>query len=1346
MEITMKAITMKTKITTVDSSRFVQSQHCLTDMFMAQVKSTPLSPAVVFEHEVLNYQELARQSHQLAGYLAYLGAATDECIAVFTNPSLELMIGVWGVLFASSAYLPLSPEYPEERIKYMIEDSKTRFIFCQQALKSQLLALIGQQAAEQLTIVTIEDAQAFWASHVVNEQKPVTLLNQHHLAYVIYTSGSTGKPKGVMIEHQSVVNQMQWLQNQFDFGQHTRILQKTPMSFDAAQWEILGVCFGATVVMSTPGSYRDPEALVDIIMAQKVTSFQCVPTLLQAILDTVGIHDCHSLDKIFSGGEILTKPLAMQSFETLPNCQLINLYGPTECTINSSAQIVNPATVANGPNAIAIGKPVANTQYYIINEQGNIASGQETGELHIGGTQLARGYLHRPDMTAQKFITHQFADGTTTRLYRTGDLGYCLEDGTVQFCGRTDNQVKLRGFRVELDEIRLAIEEHDWVKNAAMLIQKDTRTEFQNLIACIELNQKEAALMDQGKHSAHHQSKSSKLQVKAQLSNSGCRNVSELNGEVLNLPGKEASAAQRALVFARKTYRFFDGEAVQQQDLSALLSGQASQVADTPCINDMTHLDIATVGELLRYFGRFVSTQRLLPKYGYASPGALYAVQIYLQLSGIAGLDSGLYYYHPIEHQLVKIQSTAATAKPSFNLHFLGRKSAIETVYQDNIQEVLEMECGHMLGLFDHVLPQYGLALGQGQFDPQIKPQLSCQNEDYYLGTFALVPASQAVSDDNIDLYVQVHPDKIADMNSGHYHYQHGGFAPVSDKLILKKHVIAINQQVYERASFGISMVCNDPRQWLHYVALGRKLQRLQMNDRRLGLMSSGYSSKSGHDLPSAIQMRNLLKHTDFKVESFYFCIGGRISPAQQTCEGMKEDSIHMKGPVEIIKDDLYQQLPNYMVPNKVLIVKSLPQTANGKVDNKALAELPEVTQQANDRPFIAPRNETEQQLAEIWKKTMKWDAVSVEDNFFESGGNSLMAVAMINKINAAFGVELPLQVLFETPTIESLAHKVSELELQPSSRLVPLVTDGSKSPIYCWPGLGGYPMNLRTLANEISLDRPFFGVQAHGINRAEVPYATIKEMALADIKALKREQSSGPYTLWGYSFGARVAFEVAHQLESAGDEVENLLLIAPGSPQLHGVIEATYGNHARFDNPGFVTILFSVFAHSIKGPALEECLRVTTCESSFVDYMCRRYKHLDHSLVRRITEIVRQTYEFKYTFKELNKREIKAPITIFKAQGDDYSFLENSSQFSVIPPRMIELETDHYNLLKTGGIDDLVAQIEKITNQPTQPSARLAAELSRDLDFQLDFSADLSHEFNPGFRGGNIPPAELMA
>ena len=1253
----------------------------IVDLFRSQIEQQGANIALSFQDRHITYEQLGEKSLGLALHLQQQGVCPDRCVGLFVEPSIDLVVGVWGILQSGAAYLPLSPEYPDDRLRYMLENSQCKIIVAQDELIERLAGLVLDDAV----LVTFSQIAHFYRA---NEKPQFCMLKQHaspdNLAYIIYTSGSTGKPKGVMIEHKSIANQMDWLSNKFSLDCKSVVLQKTPMSFDAAQWEILASCCGALVVMGEPGIYKNPEKLVDTMIRHNVSILQGVPTLLLALLDVEKFTQCFTLNQIFSGGEALSKHLAIELSEQLPNCRIINLYGPTECTINTSAHIFDIKEIQNSAATISIGTPIQNTQYYILDKEKQPVINGDIGELYIAGVGLARGYLNREDLTAECFFTH-FFDGEEVgqTLYKTGDLAFWNENGSVQYSGRVDNQVKLRGYRVELDEIKSIIETHDWVNSAAVFLKKDKYTGYQNLISMIELNPREAALMDQGNHDSHHQSKKSRSQVKMQLGNIGCRKeIENVNKLTINLPGKITTNKQRKLVFARKSYRFFDGGKITKQDILNVLNTRANY----DHYANLANLNYEDFGQILRYFGQYLSEKRLLPKYGYASPGALYATQMYLEINSIGSLTPGYYYYHPVHHQLVLVTEKEDSGTVQCIVHFVGKKSAIEPIYKNNILEVLEMEAGHMVGYYENVLPIYGLSIISSEYLPETLQLLEVAQNDYYLGSFSIVSGTKDVMNDDVSLYLQAHPGQVSDLKAGQYLYESGQLALVSNEIILKKHVIAINQSVYERASFGISILSTTNEEWLGYINLGRKLQSLQMNDLNIGFMPSGYSSKTGNNLPSAKRVKHILNK---EVGPSYFSIGGVISDMQIQSDGMNEDLVHMKGPSEIIQDDLVKFLPTHMMPNTIKVIDKMPLMVNGKIDINALIRL---ESDCISEEYIEPSNDVERAVLDIWKKGLKRDSISTDADFFELGGNSLIAVSVINKINTVLCCDLPLQIVFSCPTVQKLAQVINKKETHLASRLVPFQSKGKKSPIYCWPGLGGYCMNLRLLAEKMGTDRAFFGVQAYGINTGEIPYETISEMAAKDVAMIKQNQGDGPYTLWGYSFGARVAFEACYQLEQAGDVVENLYLIAPGSPTLKDEQHLNQDNQATFTNKKFLTILYSVFMGTIKSHSLVKCLAVVDTKEKFIDFICGLNNQLETGLVIRIIDIVTMTFEFTYSFNELKQRQLKAPIKIIKATGDDYSFIENNEAFSVIEPVIEQIEANHYSMLKTTHIDQLVA------------------------------------------------------
>jgi len=612
-----------------------------------------------------------------------------------------------------------------------------------------------------------------------------------------------------------------------------------------------------------------------------------------------------------------------------------------------------------------------------------------------------------------------------------------------------------------------------------------------------------------------------------------------------------------------------------------------------------------------------------------------------------------------------------------------------------------------MVGVLDDVLPEFGLRVHPHGYDPTVRDQFDVADEDYYLGSFEVGPHDDREPEDATDLYLQVHPGRVVDLAEGQYRLIGGELVRISDELVLSKHVIAINQQVYERASFGVSIVSRTDQPWLEYVNLGSKLHHLQRNDAGLGLMSSGYSSKTGHPLPAAQRIDGILARRGFELGASYFALGGKVSTEQIASDGMREDTVHMRGPAEMIKDELARSLPNYMIPNRVIVLDQLPLSANGKVDTKTLATLDAVTSDGACAPYVAPTTPAEKWLATQWASKLGYESVSVEDEFFAVGGNSLIAVTLINKINKEFGTQLPLQVLFESPKLGDLAARIDADTHQPSSRLVRLHGDPTDRPVFCWPGLGGYPMNLRRLGIELDLGRPFYGIQAHGLNAGETPYETIREMAAADVAEIRRVQPEGPYTLWGYSFGARVAFEAAWQLEQSDQQVDSVLLLCPGNPQVHVENGQRHDRQASYDNPTYVAILFSVFAGTVEGPELADCLRTVHDEQSFVSFVNALFPALDAQLIQRIVRIVQTTYQFEYRFEELVERQLDAPVQVFKAAHDDYSFLEHHSGYSATPPRIVELTGNHYSVLKDEGVAELAAAIHTGLNRPAPTAPR---------------------------------------
>jgi amino acid adenylation domain-containing protein len=426
-----------------------------------QVKRTPESVAVVYESEQLTYRELNHRANQLAHRLKRSKVGPDVLVAVCMERSLELVVSLLAILKADGAYVPLDPEYPRDRLDTMLRDANPPVVLAQSHLADRL------PTGVQETIYLDRE----WSSLVSESPEDLaTELNGKNLAYAIYTSGSTGKPKGVANVHEGIVNRLLWMQDMYKLTGQDRVLQKTPFSFDVSVWEFFWpLMTGATLVVARPSGHRDPGYLVSLIAERGITTLHFVPSMLGIFLDTAGLERCRSLRQVFASGEALPYELQQRFFEKL-GAELHNLYGPTEAAVDVTywhCQRSGHLTV------VPIGRPIANTQIYILDANLEPVSIGETGELHIGGIGLARGYLNQPDLTAQKFIQDPYSAMLGARLYKTGDSARFLPDGNVEYLGRIDHQIKLRGFRIELGEIEAVLGRSRGVRQAAVILRED---------------------------------------------------------------------------------------------------------------------------------------------------------------------------------------------------------------------------------------------------------------------------------------------------------------------------------------------------------------------------------------------------------------------------------------------------------------------------------------------------------------------------------------------------------------------------------------------------------------------------------------------------------------------------------------------------------------------------------------------------------------------------------------------------------------------------------------------------------------------------------------------------------
>ncbi|MFL6127650.1 MAG: amino acid adenylation domain-containing protein, partial [Mycobacteriales bacterium] len=433
----------------------------LPELVAEQVRRTPGAVAVVDERRRLTYRELDAAANRVAHRLAAAGAGVESVVAVCAERGVDLVVALLGVLRSGAAYLPLDPDYPADRLSFMLADSGAAALLSQHRLAGTV------PAGNVPTLLLDEPAE--WAGQP--DTDPGVAVPDLAAAYVIYTSGSTGRPKGVLNAHRGIVNRLRWMQDEYGLGADDVVLQKTPASFDVSVWEFFWpLVTGARLVLARPGGHRDPAYLRRVIDEHRVTTVHFVPSMLAAFLAEPAEPGCGSLRLVVCSGEELPVALARRCLDLLPQARLSNLYGPTEAAVDVTAFHCDPAVLA-ARTRVPIGRPVANTRTYVLDDRLRPVPAGAAGQLHLGGLQVARGYANRPGLTAERFRPDPYGP-PGSRLYATGDAVRWRDDGTLEFLGRLDGQVKLRGLRIELGEIEAALRDRPGVRDAAAAVRE----------------------------------------------------------------------------------------------------------------------------------------------------------------------------------------------------------------------------------------------------------------------------------------------------------------------------------------------------------------------------------------------------------------------------------------------------------------------------------------------------------------------------------------------------------------------------------------------------------------------------------------------------------------------------------------------------------------------------------------------------------------------------------------------------------------------------------------------------------------------------------------------------------
>ncbi|WP_057511660.1 non-ribosomal peptide synthetase [Staphylococcus sp. NAM3COL9] len=454
----------------------LNNEQTFVERFEEQVEKTPNQTAITYEGQSLTYQSLNDRANQLAYQLRNEGVKPDTLVGIMSQRRLEMLIAIYGVLKAGGAYVPMDPEHPSERINYILSDSQPRVLLTDEDMDASI--------DYDRTVINITNNSLLSTLPTSNLKRVTDVSN---LMYVIYTSGTTGKPKGVMVPYKGVLNRLNWMIDEFNIDHQDTILFKTPFTFDVSIWEIFGwAMIGGQAVLLPSGEESNPEKITSLIQHHRISMVHFVPSMLSVFIDfirtTSSANAIDSLNYVLASGEAL-KPEQVNRFNQLIGKEnsslLVDLYGPTETSIEV---IYYPCHDHKSYEEIPIGRPIANTQAYILNEESNLMGIDVPGELCIGGVSVTRGYLNRPELTQEKFIDNPFGEG---KLYRTGDLAKWGADGLIEYLGRMDEQVKIRGYRIELGEIESLLDQIENISDVAVVTKSMAGNE--DLIICAYL-------------------------------------------------------------------------------------------------------------------------------------------------------------------------------------------------------------------------------------------------------------------------------------------------------------------------------------------------------------------------------------------------------------------------------------------------------------------------------------------------------------------------------------------------------------------------------------------------------------------------------------------------------------------------------------------------------------------------------------------------------------------------------------------------------------------------------------------------------------------------------------------
>lgn len=1141
-----------------DTDKIFPENDLIHTLFEEQVKKTPDADALFYEDNKISYKELNEKANQLARYFRKSGMKEGSLVGIYIDRSIDMTIGMLGVIKAGGAYVPLDPAYPKDRISYMLKDSNAEILLTQEKF------IDGLPEINSKIVLIDSDREKIYSEDTDNLSVNIS---PEDVFNVIYTSGSTAKPKGVLNIHKSALNRFSWMWDKYPFEKNEICCQKTALSFVDSIWEIFGPLLkGITNVIIPDEVLKDPPLFAETLSKKNVTRIVLVPSLLNAMLESIDNikNKIPKLKYWFTSGEALAKELAQKFEEVFDDRLLINLYGSSEVAADVTYyEVKNSKSLA----CIPIGKPIANTRIYILDKNLKQVPVGVVGELYVSGNNLSKGYLNQPDMTKEKFIQNPF-EKNKAQMYKTGDLARYLPDGNIEYKGRVDQQVKIRGYRIELQEIETVLKENPGVADCIADV-REFKDGDKRLVAYV--------IPDYSKF------------------NSVREKISEISEEfssqwktVWEDTYKQSSAEDKTFntIGWNSSYT---GKPIPEEEMKVWLEStteriiklEPKRVLEIGVGTGMLLFRIASHSE--KYVGTDISPESIkylneqLSKPEYTLPNVKLLEKKADDFSGFEEnsfdtviINSVVQYFPGIEYLYKVLEGAVKLVVPGGSI-FIG-----------DVRNFPLLEAFHTSVQLHHSDPSMTIEELKSRIEKNIENEKELVIDPVFFNDlkfslkkigYAEIEPKRGFSDNEVSAYrydVTLHLEKEIETNAKYN----------LDWKKRKLKIENIKQILLEErpASLLIRNIPNEriakdvkaaellayPEEFVNTGELKEKISKLNFDlaeqpenfwrlENEIPYKVNVSLLNSGKEGTFEVLFESKDQNTILNKNGSYSAYDSATSDKK-----MKQLSQYSNNPIQQeiantlipeLRNIIRDKLPEYMIPSSFVLLDKFPLTPSGKLNRRALP-VPEQKSFSKENKYVEPKDELELKLAAIWEKILDTKPIGIHDNFFELGGHSLMAVRLFTEIEKVFDKKLPLASLYKAQTIEALANLIRDEGWKSLwSSLVPIQTNGEKPPLFIVHGGGGNVLFCKDLVDFLDEDQPMYGLQSVGLDRSVEPLTSVEAMAEHYVKEIQTVQPEGPYYLAGNCFGGLITFEMARLLNAKGQKVALVVLIEAYNP-----------------------------------------------------------------------------------------------------------------------------------------------------------------------------------------------------